>query len=110
MMGDHEKGLGFITNVAIDQHLFARNRQFDLFEILENHPGLLGIGLDENTGIVVKGDEFTVLGSSYVAIYDGTRWSAERDTVYQLPAGSREFYLLRDGNRYDLLHRHVIPE
>lgn len=109
MMGDHEKGLGFITNVAIDQHLFARNRQFDLFEILENRPGLLGIGLDENTGIVVKGDEFTVLGSSYVAIYDGTRWSAERDTIYQLPAGSREFYLLRDGNRYDLLHRQVIP-
>jgi cyanophycinase len=109
MMGDHEEGLGFITNVAIDQHLFARNRQFDLFEILENHPGLLGIGLDENTGIIVRGDEFTVLGSSYVAIYDGTRWSAERDTIYQLPPGSREFYLLRDGNRYDLLHRQVIP-
>jgi cyanophycinase len=109
MMGDHEEGLGFITNVAIDQHLFARNRQFDLFEILENHPGLLGIGLDENTGIIVKGDEFSVLGSSYVAIYDGTRWSAERDTIYQLPAGSRDFYLLRDGNRYDLLHRQVIP-
>ena len=110
MMGDHEEGLGFVTNVAIDQHLFARNRQFDLFEILEKHPGLLGIGLDENTGIVVKGDEFTVLGSSYVAIYDGTRWSAERDTVYRLPAGTMEFYLLREGNRYDLLHRRVIRE
>jgi cyanophycinase len=110
IMGDHEVGLGFITNVAIDQHLFARNRQFDMFEILEKRPELLGIGLDENTGIIVKGDQFTVFGNSYVAIYDGTRWSAERDTTYHLPAGSKEFYLLRQGDRYDMLHRKIITE
>ncbi len=108
MMGDHEEGLGFISNVAIDQHLFARNRQFDLFEILDERPELLGIGLDENTGIIVQGDKFSVLGESYVAIYDGTRWSAERDTIYQLPKGSRGFYLLREGNQYDLKKREVI--
>jgi len=110
MMGDHEVGLGFITNVTIDQHLFVRNRQFDMFEILEKRPELLGIGLDENTGIIVKGDRFTVFGTSYVAIYDGTRWSAERDTTYILPAGSKEFYLLRQGDRYDILHRKIITE
>jgi len=110
MMGDHEVGLGFISNVAIDQHLFARNRQFDLFEILDNRPELLGIGLDENTGIIVKGDQFTVFGSSYVAIYDGSRWSAERDTIYQLAPGSRLFYTLKEGNRYDLVKREVISE
>jgi len=110
MMGDHEEGLGFITNVAIDQHLFARNRQFDMFEILENRSELLGIGLDEDTGIIVQGDQFTVFGNSYVAIYDGTRWSAERDTIYKLPAGSRDFYLLNKGERYDLLHRQIITE
>ena len=110
MMGDHEEGLGFITNVAIDQHLFARNRQFDMFEILENRPELLGIGLDEDTGIIVEGDQFTVFGNSYVAIYDGTRWSAERDTIYQLPPGSRDFYLLSEGNSYDLLKRQIITE
>jgi len=110
MMGDHEEGLGFITNVAIDQHLFARNRQFDMFEILEHRPGLLGIGLDEDTGIIVKDRQFTVFGKSYIAIYDGTRWSAERDTIYKLPSGSKEFYLLREGNRYDLLERKIIAE
>lgn len=108
MMGDHEEGLSFLSNVAIDQHLFARNRQFDMYEILDNRPELLGIGLDENTGIVVKGDKFRVIGESYVAIYDGTRWSAERDTIYQLPEGSREFYLLKKGNEYDLKKRKVI--
>ncbi len=111
MMGSHEEGLNFLTNVAIDQHLFARNRQFDMFEILDNKPELLGIGLDENTGIIVKKDTFTVFGNSYVAIYDGTRWSAERDTIYQLPTGSKQFYLLKEGQKYDLKNRKVIlPE
>jgi cyanophycinase len=109
MMGDHEEGLGFIENVAIDQHLFARNRQFDMFEILKHRPELLGIGLDEDTGIIVEGDQFTVFGNSYVAIYDGTRWSAERDTIYTLAPVSRDFYLLREGQQYDMLHRHIIP-
>ena len=108
MMGDHEVGFGFISNVAIDQHLLARNRQFDMFEILDNRPELLGIGLDEKTGIVVQGNRFRVFGESYVAIYDGTRWSAERDTIYQLPEGSREYYLLIEGNEYDLQKRKVI--
>lgn len=108
MMGDHEEGLNFLTNVAIDQHLLARNRQFDMFEILDNKPELLGIGLDENTGIIVHGDTFKVFGESYVAIYDGTRWSAERDTIYQLPKGSRELYFLKQGNEYDLKNRKII--
>jgi cyanophycinase len=110
MMGDHEEGLGFISHVAIDQHLFARNRQFDMFEILENRPELLGIGLDEDTGIVVEGDQFSVFGNSYVAIYDGTRWSAERDTIYSLPPGSRDFYLLSKGQKYNLRDRRVITD
>lgn len=110
MMGDHEEGLAFITNVAIDQHLFARNRQFDMFEILEKRPELLGIGLDEDTGIIVEGKQFTVFGNSFVAIYDGTRWSAERDTIYTLPSGSRDFYLLKEGEKYDLQQRTIITQ
>ena len=108
MMGDHEVGLGFITNVAIDQQLLARNRQFDMFEILDNRPELLGIGLDEKTGIIVHRGKFTVLGKSYVAIYDGTRWSKERNTIYKLPKGSREFYMLKAGDEYDLKKRKII--
>lgn len=110
MTGDHEEGLGFVSNVAIDQHLLARNRQFDMFEILEKYPGLLGIGLDEDTGIIVEGDRFSVFGNSYVAIYDGSRWSAERDTVYALSPGSRDFYLLHEGQKYSLKDRRVITE
>jgi cyanophycinase len=73
MMGDHEEGLGLLRGVGIDQHLLRRNRQFDLFEVIDAHPGLLGIGLDENTALVVQGDWGQVVGASYVVIYDPAR-------------------------------------
>lgn len=117
MMGDHEEGFGFITNTAIDQHLLAMNRQFDIFEILDQHPGMLGLGLDENTAIVVQGNTFEVVGESYVAVYDGTFYREVRDRddwshvvgeVTQLPEESRKFYLLKAGQKYDLYQRRVL--
>ncbi len=95
MMGDHEVGFGFLHDVVIDQHLLRRNRQFDLLEVIEAHPELLGIGLDEDTAIVVRGDEFEVVGRSYVVIYDHER---------MLDSGGR-FYFLGAGDRYDLKTR-----
>ncbi len=95
MMGDHVEGMAFIKNVAIDQHLLRRNRQFDLIEVIETFPEMLGIGLDENTAIVVQGDRFEVIGQSYVAIFDHNR---SIDT-----GGS--FYFLSPGDSFDLVTR-----
>jgi cyanophycinase len=95
MIGDHVEGLGFMRNVGIDQHLLKRNRQFDLLELVGKYPQLLGIGIDEDTAIVVQGDEFDVIGQSYVVIYDNQRVLA--------PAG--KFYFLAAGDRYDLKKR-----
>ena len=108
MMGNHEEGLGFITNIAIDQHVLARNRQFDIFDILKNRPELLGIGIDENTAIVVKGDEFEVIGASYVLVYDGSFWSREGSDLKNLPNEDAIFYMLKEGDRYNLKDRKVI--
>lgn len=99
MMGDHQEGFAFLPEVAIDQHLLRRNRQFDLIEVVEAHPELLGIGLDENTAIVVQGNEFGVIGQSYVAIYDAAR----------LAAGEHPFYFLSVGDRFDLTKRQPVP-
>lgn len=95
MMGDHVEGLGFLKNVAIDQHLLRRNRQFDLIEVIETFPDLLGIGLDENTAIVVQGDRFDVIGQSLVAIYDHNK---------TLDSGGL-FYFLAPGDSFDLVTR-----
>jgi cyanophycinase len=95
MMGDHEQGLAFLKKSAIDQHILKRNRQFDLIALIEAHPDLLGIGLDEDTAIVVRGDEFEVIGRSYVAIFDNQKMIP--------PAG--KFYFLTGGDRYNLKTR-----
>lgn len=108
MMGDHQEGFGFLKNVAIDQHVLARNRQFDMFEILRSHPGLLGIGIDESTAIIVKGEVFEVVGKSYVVVYDGKFWSREGSDLKKLPQKEQSFYFLREGDRYNLKERRII--
>src|SRR5262245_2863570 len=70
MVGDHLEGFAFLKQSAIDQHVLRRNRQFDLIEVIEKRPELLGIGIDEDTAIVVQGDRFDVIGRAYVLIHD----------------------------------------
>lgn len=108
MIGDHQEGFGYISNIAIDQHVLARNRQFDMYEVLKAHPGLLGISIDENTAAVVQGDTLEVLGASYILIYDGTFWSREGSDLKTLPVKESLFYMIRQGDRYDLRQRKVI--
>ena len=98
MMGDHEEGFAFLRGVAIDQHLLVRNRHFDLLEVIGKRPELLGIGIDEDTAIVVRRNRFEVIGQGYVAIYDNTR---------TLPNGGT-FYFLQPGDRYDLETREAL--
>jgi cyanophycinase len=95
MIGDHVEGFGLMKNTAIDQHLLRRNRQFDLIDVVQKRPELLGIGIDENTAIVVQGDQFDVIGHSYVVIYD--------NKAVIPPAG--RFYFLAPGDRFDLAKR-----
>lgn len=108
MMGDHEAGFGFIKNVAIDQHLLARNRHFDMFDILEKRPELLGIGIDESTAIIVQGNEFEVIGKSYILVFDGSFWSREGSELKTLPLDNNLFYFLRPGDKYNMKEREVL--
>ena len=110
MIGDHEQGFGFLKDVAIDQHVLARNRHFDLLSILKQRPHLLGIGVDEDTAIVVQGDEFKVIGSSYAIVYDGQFWSREGSDLKTLPREQARFYFLRPGDQYNLKERSVIKK
>lgn len=98
LIGDHEEGFGFLKNVAIDQHLLRRNRHHDLLEVIRAKPHLLGIGIDEDTAIVVTGNKFEVIGQSYVAIYDPKR---------AIDTGG-DFYFLAPGDRYDLTTRQAL--
>lgn len=98
MMGSHQRGFAYLKDVAVDQHVLRRNRHFDLIEVIEAHPHLLGIGVDENTALVVQGDEAEVIGASYVLVYDN------RSTVGD---GGR-FYFLAPGDRFNLATREAV--
>jgi cyanophycinase len=101
MMGNHQEGFGFLPNSAVDQHLLARDRQYDLIPVIETHPELLGIGIDENTALVVQGDTARVVGESLVAIYDPRRWTQADSTL----ARDDKFFFLEPGDRFDLRTR-----
>jgi cyanophycinase len=107
-IGDHVKGLDFMHNVAIDQHILKRNRQFDLIDVIKAYPSLLGIGLDEGTSIVVHGNNFQVLGVSYVAIYDINRINHTTKAGDTGLASNGPFYFLKNGEQFDLLQRKVL--
>jgi cyanophycinase len=97
MAPGYEEGFGLITGVAIDQHMLTRNRQDDLDEVVAKHPEVLGIGLDESTAIVVRGQEFEIAGASKIAIHDGRSIAAERQQ-----RNGKKYFFMAPGERYDL--------
>ncbi|PKG43743.1 peptidase S51 [Psychroflexus sp. MES1-P1E] len=100
-------GFGFVTNTAFDQHFLDRNRQYDMFDLLKIRPELLGVGIDEDTGILVQGNEFQVIGNKFVSIYDNTFWSPYFNEIDTLETGKNKFYVLKNGDKYNLKERRV---
>lgn len=65
-------GLGFLKEVLIDQHFAQRGRIGRLLEAVAQNPYILGIGIDEDTAIIVSSDaHFEVIGSQTVTVVDG---------------------------------------
>jgi cyanophycinase len=62
MAEGYERGFAFLPGSAIDQHFAQRQREPDLLAVIHRHPGLLGIGLDEGTAIVVRQGRADVIG------------------------------------------------
>ncbi len=107
IISNPEVGFGFVTNTAFDQHHLYRNRHYDMFNLLKIRPELLGVGIDEFTAIIVQGNEFEVIGDKYVAIYDDTFWSPYFNEIDTLETGKNKFYVLKNGDKYNLKERRV---
>ena len=86
------QGFGLLPGVVIDQHFVQRHRLDRLLGVLAKNPTYLGIGIDEQTGIVVHGHGLTVVGVANVRVCTA---GAERR-----PAGIQ---VLKAGDRLDLL-------
>jgi cyanophycinase len=70
MAEGYERGMGFLTGVAIDQHFTQRNRFPDMQLLKRTFPQLLGIGIDEGTCLIVKKGQAEVIGPGQVAFFD----------------------------------------
>jgi cyanophycinase len=65
-------GLGLIRNVVVDQHFAQRGRIGRLLGAIAQNPRQLGLGLDENTAVIVEGERLRVIGKGAVHILDGS--------------------------------------
>jgi cyanophycinase len=103
-------GLGLIGGVIIDQHFMERGRIGRLLGAVAQNPKNLGIGIDEQTAIVVeRGNGFYVLGSGAVYVIDGTEVTysnvAEEDLKKTLSIYNVTVHMLSQGDRFDLIKR-----
>jgi cyanophycinase len=103
-------GLGLIDGVIIDQHFMERGRFGRLTGAVAQNPKNLGVGIDEQTAIVVeRGNGFYVLGSGAVHVIDGTHVTysniAEADLKKTLSIYNITLHILSQGDRFDLLNR-----
>ncbi|NDK56350.1 cyanophycinase [Pontibacter fetidus] len=103
-------GLGFIEGVIIDSHFVIRGRFGRLIEAVAMHPKTIGIGLGEDTGVLItEGDLIETIGSNLVVIIDGH--DVGYTNVHHVAPGrpisieGLQMHVLAKGNIYDISTR-----
>jgi cyanophycinase len=102
-------GMGFLPGIVVDQHFAQRGRLGRLLAALVQQPAVLGLGIDEDTAIIVDGDEFEVVGHGCITVVDESDSTHNnldellRDEALAL-CGVR-LHILPDGYRFNLKTR-----
>ncbi len=66
-------GFGFVENVVFDTHFNVRGRVGRLVQIITMNPASIGVGIGEDSGVILAGDgTLKVIGSGTVIIVDGS--------------------------------------
>ena len=108
-------GLGLLPNVMIDTHFIQRGRFGRVSEAVAINPNLLGIGLAEDTGLIIKnGNEMQVIGSGMVIIFDGQHISHNNHKLLEentpLTLTDLRVHVLSNPDHFILDERKVIPQ
>jgi cyanophycinase len=106
-------GLGFLKNIIIDQHFTERGRISRLITAVSYNPYNLGIGIDENTAIILDGKGILeVFGQGSTTIVDGSEITfneiAEVADHESFSVCGVQLHILRDGLVYDYRERHPL--
>ncbi len=88
MAEGYERGFAFLPGCAVDQHFRQRDRLFDMTRLVDTFPQVLGIGIDENTALVVHGHTAEVVGQNGVYFYSRASVAAGAEPDYiRVPSG-----------------------
>jgi cyanophycinase len=109
-------GLGLLQGVIVDQHFAQRGRIGRLVGAIAQNPRMLGVGLDEDSAILVHRGRFQVLGSNAVHVIDGSKVSftniSEAEPHTSLCIYGVRMHVLNQSDTFDLKSRrpHYHPE
>jgi cyanophycinase len=103
-------GLGFFPDAVVDQHFAERGRIGRLVSAISQNPRHLGVGIDEDTAIIVHGlDYFEVVGRGAAYVLDASEMTytnlVEREMETTLSSFNIKLHLLGRGFRFDLKNR-----
>ncbi|HEY0104363.1 MAG TPA: cyanophycinase [Brevundimonas sp.] len=102
-------GLGLMRHVIIDQHFAERGRHGRLVGAVAHNPRLLGVGIDEDTALLVEGSQGRVLGSGAVYVVDGESAThsniAEARREDALSIFDVRMHVLSAGDQFDFAKR-----
>lgn len=106
-------GLGFLKNIIIDQHFTERGRISRLITAVSYNPYNLGIGIDENTAIILdKAGNLEAFGAGAITVVDGSEITyneiAEVDDNDSFSVFGIRLHILENGLSYDYLRRKPI--
>lgn len=108
-MADVALGFGFFPGAIVDQHFMQRARYNRLLSAVLDHPQLLGVGIDEETALLVRPDGYwEVLGSHYVKIFDARRARILEDDDALAGATDIRMHILPAGSLYNPKRRHAL--
>jgi len=107
-------GFGLLKDMIVDQHFSERGRMGRLLSVYAANPGLLCVGLDEDTAVVIDHTGMLeVLGSGMVTLVNGRNAISDyfdRDAGEVLTVANSHLFVLGPGRRFDLVQRQVIFE
>ncbi|MBA9025090.1 MULTISPECIES: cyanophycinase [Bacillaceae] len=108
-------GFGFLDKIIIDQHFSQRGRFDRLLSAIAENKDIIGIGIDENTAILVKNDQFKVYGEHQVLVIDGRNSDfieiiASENGSEELTISNFILHTLTKGYNFDLVNRQLIKK
>lgn len=107
-----QKGMGFISNLIIDSHFIRRGRFGRLAEAVAKFPDLLGIGLAEDTALVIKQNNwFEIIGSGMVILFDPREIKHNNfkllDPGTPMSLVNLKVHVLTNGDKFNITKRQV---